>query len=158
MLAIDRWRKWRPSDQKFEEAFGCEPPKPPEPAFEGFEGSISGDLQDFSDDRLRDLADWRGDFVRWTDERCTQRKGKDDWGGMGCLLVDFAEWCAVQGAVPCTRVTFEQLLRDSGFRLSDGMVSGLVLRRDLEAVLLSQRAPAVNGTPAKGASGGFRRE
>ncbi|MGC1361018.1 MAG: hypothetical protein WA826_07580 [Silvibacterium sp.] len=64
MVAIDRWRKWRPSDEKFEESHGCEPPKPPKPTFEGFEGSTSGQIQNLSE-RVLDAPDaWREDFAR----------------------------------------------------------------------------------------------
>jgi len=49
MSAIDRWRNWHPSTEKFDEYPGCEPPKPPKPTFEGFEGSTSGQMQNFSD-------------------------------------------------------------------------------------------------------------
>lgn len=73
----------------------------------------------------------REDFAGWAAARCAHREGRDDWGGIGCLLVDFAEWCASRDATPCPRTTFEQLLQDAGFRLKDGMVSGLVLREDL---------------------------
>jgi len=59
MLATDRWRKWRPSDEKFEESPGCEPSKPPESTFEGFEGSTSGELPNYSDVLLDDPAEWR---------------------------------------------------------------------------------------------------
>jgi len=49
MLAIDRWRKWRPSDEKFDESPGCEPTKLTEPAFGGFVSSSPGQMQNFSD-------------------------------------------------------------------------------------------------------------
>jgi hypothetical protein len=83
-----------------------------------------------------DPAAWSEDFDKWRAENCAHREGKDDWGGIGALLVDFAEWCVARNSVPCsTRATFERLLRDAGFRLNVGMVAGLVLRADLEAVL-----------------------
>ena len=59
MLAIDRWRKWRPWDEKLEESPGCEPPKPSESTFEGFEGSASGELPNYSDVPSDDPAERR---------------------------------------------------------------------------------------------------
>ena len=149
MLAIDRWRNWRPSDEKFEDSPGCEPPKPSEPTFEGFEGSTSEQIQNFceSDDPDHDTAAWWQDFNRWRAERCIRREGREDWGGVGYLLVDFAEWCAAHDAVPATRRIFERLLSDAGVEIQNGMARGLVLKLDLEAVLLSQRAPADSETP-----------
>jgi hypothetical protein len=49
MLAIDRWRNWRPPVEKFEESLKHEPSKPPKPEFEGFEGSISWPASNFFD-------------------------------------------------------------------------------------------------------------
>jgi hypothetical protein len=52
-------------------------------------------------------------------------------------------------AVPCTRLTFERLLQYAGFPLKDGLACGLVLKVDLEAVLLSQAALAGGSAPAR---------
>jgi hypothetical protein len=141
MLAIDRWRKWRPSDEKFEEFPECEPSKPSEPTFEGFEGSTSGQMQNLSDAPPdHDPAAWREDFARWRAERCVSRQGYEDSAGIGCLLVDFAEWCCAHDAVPCQRAVFEMLLNEGGFRCAEGMATGIVLKVDLEAALRSQAA------------------
>ncbi len=136
MLAIDRWRNWRPSDEKFEDFPGCEPPKPSKTTFEGFEGSASGQIQNFceSDDPDHDTAAWWQDFNRWRAERCIRRGGREDWGGVGRLLVDFAEWCAAHDAVPPTRGDFERLLSDAGAEIQDGLARGLVLKVDLDVV------------------------
>ncbi len=141
MLAIDRWRNWRPSDEKFDESPGCEPSKPSEPAFEGFEGSTSEQIQNFSDRPPHVPDAWREDFNRWRAEWCVSRSGYEDAGSVACLLVNFAEWCIAHNAVPCTRATFETLLEDSGFRCADGMAAGIVLKVDLGAVLRFQAAP-----------------
>jgi hypothetical protein len=87
---------------------------------------------------------WQEDFIRWAGVRCVLREEHDDSAGIGALLVDFAEWCAARNAVPARRDTFERLLQDAGFPLKDGLACGLVLKVDLEAVLLSKRAPAGN--------------
>ncbi|MGD0733843.1 MAG: hypothetical protein ABR976_01805 [Terracidiphilus sp.] len=137
MLAIDRWRNWRPSDEKLGESLEREPSKPSESTFEGFEGSTSEQIQNFSD-RLPDTPNaWREDFIRWARVQCVHREGREDWGGIACLLLDFAEWCIAHDGVPCTRATFEWLLEDAGFLIGDGMAFGLVLKADVETVLLS---------------------
>jgi hypothetical protein len=67
-------------------------------------------------------------------ERCAHREGKDDWGGVGVMHVDFCEWTVNHESVPCTRETFETLLRDAGFFVVNGMARGLFLRADLWAI------------------------
>src|SRR5580698_73727 len=52
---------------------------------------------------------WKEDFTRWVSERCVQREGRDDWGGIGGLWVDFCEWVIDRESVPCPRPTFERL-------------------------------------------------
>ena len=133
MLAIDRWRNWRPSGEKFEGFPECEPAKPPEPTFEGFEGATSEQIQNFSD-RPPDAPDaWREDFGRWMTANCIRREDREDWGGIGCLHVDFCEWAVLNDSVPCQRSTFERLLEDAGFQCVDGMTGGLLLRTDWQA-------------------------
>ena len=132
MLAIDRWRKWQPSDKKLDESPGYEPSKPSEPTFGGFEGSDSRKIQNFSESVPDAPQAWREDFARWEAENCIHREGRDDWGGIGCLWVDFCEWAVSHNSVRCDRRTFERLLADDGFRCAEGMVAGLVLRVDLD--------------------------
>lgn len=131
MLAIDRWRNWHPSKEKYGEYPGCEPSKPSEA---GFEGSSSGQIQKFTDYPPDAPDAWKEVFKRWKAENCIFRAGREDSGGIGALLGDFAEWCADHNAVRCTRSTFELLLRNAGFPLADGLACGLVLKVDLEAV------------------------
>lgn len=146
MFAIDRWRNWRPPEERFDESPGCEPPKPSEPTFEGFEGATSEQMQDFSDvSPEHDPAAWRQDFNRWRNVRCVSRTGYEDSGGIGCLWVDFCEWAIKNNSVSCQRRTFERLLEDAGFPLKDGMTAGLILRPDLEAVLRFQNPPLAAG-------------
>jgi hypothetical protein len=134
MLTIDRWRKWRPSDEKFEESPGCEPPKPSEPTFEGFEGPIPEETKIISAPG-DNLAAWRPDFDRWRTERCVSRSGREDSQSVASLLIDFAEWCAAHNVdAPC-REPFERLLSGSGCPLKDGLAVGIVLKVDLEAAL-----------------------
>jgi hypothetical protein len=150
MLACDRWRNWYPTDGKFVDSPEGEPAKPSEPTFEGFEGATLDRMSNFPPAFPdHDPAEWQEDFTRWRATNCAHRDGKDDWGGVGQLLVDFAEWCVARNAVPCRRATFERLLWDAGFRCAQGMVSGLVLRADLEAVLCYQAAPEGSGRPTQ---------
>lgn len=81
-----------------------------------------------------DPAEWLDDLCEWVQTRCTLREGRDDWGGLGILHVDFAKWSVDNGRVPCTRITFEALLRDEGFLIHDGLVQGIVLTEDLWAI------------------------
>jgi hypothetical protein len=135
MLAIDRWRKWQPWDKKFDDFPGYEPSKPSETTFEGFEGSHPEQMQTFSEPVADAPEIWRKDFARWKAENCIHREGRDDWGGIGCLWVDFCEWAVEHDSVDCDRRTLERLLADDGHRCVEGMVAGLVLRVDLDAAL-----------------------
>jgi hypothetical protein len=76
---------------------------------------------------------WSADFATWMKERCARREGKDDWGGVGALLVDFGEWADTHKSVPCTRPALEALLRDAGFHVVNGLVRELVLLADLRS-------------------------
>lgn len=80
-----------------------------------------------------DPAPWGDHFSCWLAEHCTSREGRVDASAIGCLHVDFCRWAVEHKGVPCVRENFETLLRDAGFRLRDGMASGLVLRTDLAA-------------------------
>jgi hypothetical protein len=136
MLTIDRWRKWRPSDEKFEESPGCEPPKPSEPTFEGFEGSTSGQMQNFSDAPPElGPAEWRAPFAQWLDSVCARHPRT--FGGVPALHLAFCEWEIARQGVPCTRETFELLLREMGFLIGEVaglvLVSGLTFREDVKA-------------------------
>jgi hypothetical protein len=82
---------------------------------------------------VHDHEAWAEDFAAWMKERCAHREGKDDWGGVGAMLVDFAEWAVKHHSVPYTRLVLEALLRDAGFHVANGMVQGLVLLADLLA-------------------------
>jgi hypothetical protein len=87
------------------------------------------------------LNAWRPNFQSWAHERCVTRKQHNDCGGIGPLLVDCAEWCFAHGAASPTRAVFEELLEDAGLVCINGLVLGLVLREDLDAVLRSQIEP-----------------
>jgi hypothetical protein len=141
MLGIDRWLSWRPADEKFDASLECELPKLTEPTSEAADGtSVSSVSSAFrqSQNFLGGMAHhdheaWSADFGVWVQARCAHREGKDDWGGVGAMVVDFGQWAVRHDSVPCTRQVLEALLREAGFILMDGMVQGLVLRVDLLA-------------------------
>jgi hypothetical protein len=60
MLAVDRWRKWRPSDEKFNESPRYEPSKPSKPIFGGFEGATPGRIQNVAVDLATEESVSRG--------------------------------------------------------------------------------------------------
>ncbi len=71
---------------------------------------------------------WRGPFRQWMTEQCVSKDRC--FGGIGRLLIHFAEWSIANDSVPCTRPTFETLLTEAGFLQADGFVSGLFLAED----------------------------
>jgi hypothetical protein len=80
-----------------------------------------------------DTGPWRADLRRWLEANCVSRPGKEDRTSVSCLLINFAEWGTTHNSIPCSRMIFEKLLTDAGFRLENGMASGLLLRADLLA-------------------------
>jgi len=79
---------------------------------------------------------WRELFARWLEVACARHSRCS--GGVGCLHVAFCEWTITQDDVPCNRLAFECLLRESGFVIDEAagvvLVSGLTFREDVEAV------------------------
>lgn len=138
MQAINRWRNWTPTGEKFGDSLNLELPKLTKPAFGvskpasvSFVSSIPGQTQNFSDAiPIHDPAAWAEDFHRWALANCVYRDRC--FGGIGCLHRDFGEWAVSHESVPCTRDVFEQLLRDAGFLFADGLVYGLILKEDWE--------------------------
>ncbi len=101
-----------------------------------------------------DPADlYRADFVAWIDANCIHRPTCDDWTSISRLYIGFAEGQTTRGYEPCSRAVFEQMLMELGCRFCNGMVSGFLLREDLEAVLNFQAAPVANGPPERAAAG-----
>jgi hypothetical protein len=131
MQSIDRWRNWTPGKQIIEEHPKTELTKPPKPSSVSFVSPAAGLVPII----FPDHEAWADDFRLWMRERCASRQTHEDWGGVGALLVDFAEWSVARGEVPCTRDTLEKLLVDAGFVIANGMARGLVLKADLLAVL-----------------------
>ena len=132
MQSIDYWRNWTPGKQIIEEQSKAEPTKPTKPNSVGSVSSHPGCVPIISPEA------WSADFDVWMQARCAHREGKDDWGGIGPMLVDFGEWAVSHNSVPCTRQVLEALLRAAGFIVMDGMVQGLVLSADLEAIFTGE--------------------
>jgi len=75
---------------------------------------------------------WMEDFHWWALTQCVFRDRC--FGHVRALLRDFCEWQLIRDEVPCTRSTFEVLLRDAGFLFADGLVYGLLLKADVLAM------------------------
>jgi hypothetical protein len=73
---------------------------------------------------------WRRPFARWLRSACLRSTCCSL--GVRCLLSAYSEWEIRQGGVPCTRATFELLLREMGFQIEEVvgvvLVSGLAFR------------------------------
>jgi hypothetical protein len=131
MLSIDRWRKWQPSNKKFDDSPGREPSKPPIPTFEGFEGSIPRKTQNFTGPAANVQDTQATHFDHWVSERCV--KSDRLFSAIGNLQIDFNVWAAEQGRKHCERPQFELLLLRGGYLVAEGLTSGLMLHSDLLA-------------------------
>jgi hypothetical protein len=89
----------------------------------------------------------------WLLEKCVYRARCS--GGMGGLHLDFARWCAAQClTLPESRRSFVAALQAAGFAVTaDGLVSGLVLREDVEAVFHTKAAPEDSQPPERPTAG-----
>ena len=82
---------------------------------------------------LQDHTFWADDFGKWALKQCLFSDRY--FGGIKALHSDFCDWCNRhgEGAGPMLP-TFEALLESEGFLLAGGLVSGLMLREDVEAL------------------------
>ena len=132
MQATNRWRNWKPIGEKFEESALPQLTKPPKPTSVSFVSSIPGQMRNFSEViPAHDPAALTEDFHRWALDRCCFRDRC--FGGIGPLHADFCEHQMARNDVPCQRSVFEALLRNAGFLFADGLVSGLLLKTDIES-------------------------
>jgi hypothetical protein len=136
MQSIDRWRSWTPGEGKnIGNDHKMELTKLTKPGSVGFVSSLSVQssiILAASGMAIHDPAAWAEDFHRWVITECIFRDRC--FGGVGGLLRHFCEWQVTRDEVPCTRNTFEALLRDSGFFFAEGLVYGLLLKADVLAV------------------------
>lgn len=77
-----------------------------------------------------DPAAWAEDFHRWALSRYRFQDRR--FSEISVLHIDFCKWQEDRKDVPCTRETFERLLRVAGFFFADGKVYGLVLAEDIK--------------------------
>jgi hypothetical protein len=139
MQAINRWRNWKPTGEKFMDSSYPEVPKVPKPPSDTFGTSIPGQTKNFSDGVLAGgSAAWAEDFHRWALSNCVYRDRR--FGGIGALHTDFCRWTLSHDSVPCRDETFKRLLRDAGFFFADGLVYGLMLKDNWD-VSVPFRAP-----------------
>ena len=134
MLAGRRWRDWNPPESN-EKSPENEPPKPPKPLSSVLSVptlAISAKSSDLSRTPAHDPAEWREPFARWLEVACVRYPRGS--GGIGCLHLRFCEWAIAHDEVPCNRLTFECLIREAGFVISDGLVQGLIRREVFEAL------------------------
>jgi hypothetical protein len=141
-----KWLDWQPGNQIVNEVTESVSPELTKPAFVSSVSAIPSNIQIIS--MPADEPDaWREPFHIWMMTACVRRHRGS--GGIGCLHVRFAEWCAAGNQVcPPMRLTFVRLLTDAGFSFSDGLVNGLLLREDLEAAtMLRARKTAIGSAP-----------
>ncbi len=143
MLASRRWRDWNPPEELLESP-EHEPTKPTKHSSEPFLSFLAVPVLDKSrtfgapaSGPPCDPAEWRRSFARWLDSECV--RSPRCFGGVVPLHIAYCEWEVRHDGVPCTRETFEQLLAEQGFRVSDlngvVLVSGMTFREDYEACL-----------------------
>ena len=151
---MDYWRNWTPGREIIEEHPKAEPTEPPKLGSVSFVGSHSGPLPiilSASGMAVHDSRAWAEDFHRWAISRCIFKDRC--FGGISSLLRDFYEWQVMRDEVPCTRRTFEALLRDAGLLFADGLVYGVLLKGDSLAASESRemdggRVGQLSGTEA----------
>jgi hypothetical protein len=79
-----------------------------------------------------DPAAWREPVAEWLDVACVRH-----WrchSSVTSLHRAYTEWELSHEDAPCRRETFELLLRELGFLIVDKLVSGLILREDLNGL------------------------
>jgi hypothetical protein len=151
---MDYWRNWTPGEQIIDHNPKTKPTKPTKPSSVGFVSSRPVQIRIISHDSgmaIHDPAAWAADFHHWAITRCVFRDRC--FGSVGALLSDFTEWQAMRDEVPCTRMTFESLLRNAEFLFAEGLVYGLLLKADVVAMEAEDTvplAPTVTGTVRDG--------
>ena len=161
MQAINRWRNWKPTDEKFCESTRTEVSKVSKAGFATFDTAIPGQTQNFSPDpRPEMLAQvelmpdevrlWDDAMHAWTKARCAFRE--KSWGSVSSLYVDHIEHAHQTGGMFAPdRETFQAILMALGFQIHDGMVYGLILREDAEAAHWQPEPPKVMPRRKRGA-------
>lgn len=141
MQASRRWRDWKPPE-KIQDSHTHELTKLTETQPERVLSvlsvdSLAGAKRNAPSASVpeHDPEEWRKPFARWLAVAC-MRSARCS-GGVGCLHLEYCNWEVRQGGVPCTRNTFELLLKEHGIQLAIvvgvAMVSGLAFLEDFMA-------------------------
>jgi hypothetical protein len=132
-MRVDRWRKWCPSMKKFGDATKQELTKLTKGGSVSFVRSDSTNTPNFSSCLgAPDPGAWAENFHRWMLERCAFRIRC--FGGLESLYCDLHDWSKDRQEEPPSRTVFDQLLGSAGLFQANGLVSGLVLREDVDVV------------------------
>ena len=75
---------------------------------------------------------WAEDFHIWALSQCVYHDRC--FSGISALHRDFTNWAIAREVDTCTVETFKWLLDNAGFFSADGMVSGLILKEDLDGL------------------------
>jgi hypothetical protein len=136
MLASRRWRDWIPP-REIENRTDSALTKPPKRTSVSFGSSYS------SHSRIVAVSDgfpphdpvaWREPVAEWLNSECVSQRRC--FSGVTSLHRAYCEWELSHGDPPCRRETFEILLRECGFLIVDKLVSGLILRADINGLRL----------------------
>jgi hypothetical protein len=106
--------------------------KPPKSTSVGFGGSYSSHSRIVvASDSFpsHDPAAWREPVAEWLYSECVRHPRC--FSGFISLHRAYCEWELSHNDAPCRRETFELLLGELGFLIVDKLVSGLILRADL---------------------------
>jgi hypothetical protein len=79
-------------------------------------------------------AAWREPVAGWLNATCVRHRRC--FSGVTSLHRAYCDWEVSNGDAPCPREIFEQLLRESGLLIVNELVSGLILRADLDGLLV----------------------
>jgi hypothetical protein len=131
--SIDRWRNWTPVKQIVEEHPKTELTKPTKPHSVSFVSSNLQEPQNISGGMAHQAPDaWAEDFHIWALSQCVYHDRC--FGGIRSLHRHFSNWAIAREVDPCTLESFKWLLDNAGFFSADGMVSGLILKEDFDAL------------------------
>jgi len=160
MQAIDRWRNWKPTGEKFGGSLHSELTKPTKPTSVSFVGSSPGKAKKSSPDEPAaglmaqvellpsEIQAWNDAMRAWTQARCALRERS--WGSVSSLYVDHVAHAHQTGGMFAPdRETFQAILMALGFAIEDGMVYGLLLREDEEAAHWRPKPPSLKRNSAR---------
>jgi hypothetical protein len=171
MQTIDRWRKWRPSDEIISAPLEQAPPKPSKATSGGFEGAMLGTAQiisapayDPATGSCDPLDDLRPPFVAWFDAQvwldaeASALRISPRWSTtVNAMHRDCCRWMSPHHPILPTRDQFLCLLQELGCTIrviSELYVDHVGLNEDVKAkAQFSETAPNhLQATPAAAAT------